>query len=188
MSKKKPHGVQLLIRLVVKDPDGKIIHDTKQKPSKSFVRNFLLTVWGIFDGATHGSYNAGRTIDQILHLEASVGQDDRGIVVGTGDTPPTSTDNSLANQLTEGVGAGNISHSEEIFVAPAIVGPNVDMVVKRPFTNSTGSTITVKEAGIYIRNTYDMITHCHVRDVLVSPEDVPDKCSLTVYYTWRTTV
>ncbi|GAI61618.1 unnamed protein product, partial [marine sediment metagenome] len=56
------------------------------------------------------------------------------------------------------------------------------------FPNNTGSTITIKEAGIYIFSG-GLSYFCIIRDVLGAPGvTVPDKCALTVYYTLRTTV
>lgn len=202
MSEKKPHGVQLLIRAVVKDPDGKIIHDTGQKPSKSFVIQFLEVVYGIFNALAVGGYEITATdgtedyvyvhdqnCNQHFIVDAGVNVSTHGIVVGTGDTAETNTDYKLQTQLTEGVGAGNITHGAMTVGAVAVVGANVDLELKRSFTNNTGSTITVKEAGIYIFLNYStLFYHCIIRDVLVSPIDVPDKCTLTVYYTLRTTV
>lgn len=185
---RKPHGIQLLVRAVVKDPDGKILSDTGQKPSKSFVRNFLRTVYGIFEGVSHGSYVDNRGVDDQMHMEVGVGDDGQGIVVGTGTTPPTNTDSVLESQLTHGTGAGQITHAAGVISAPAIESGNVDMDVTRPFTNNTGTLIIVSEIGIYIARSDVVSKLLHIRDVPASSINVPDKCSLSVYYTWRTTV
>jgi len=197
---KKSHGVQLLIRCVVRDPDGKIITDTGRKPARSFVIQFLEFVYGMIDpsnvsatdlaGAETLFYKTGTPVFALLQIEAVVNDSDYGVVVGTGDTAATNTDYKLETQLTEGVGLGNITHGAQVVGTAAVVGANVDLVLTRAFTNNTGSTITVKEAGIYTE--YSGVTgpfyHCIVRDVLPGSVDVPDKCSLTVIYTVRTTV
>lgn len=196
------HGVRLLIRAVVRDPEGKSISDTGQKPSKSFVINFLKLFHAVFDGptgiyyvkATDGSqdiyYYPGGPCSQYLQIDAPINNGLYGLVVGTGDTAEDNEDYKLETQLTEGVGAGNITHGEVVFEDTAVVGVNVDLVLKRAFSNNTGSTITVKEAGIYNAHLEGGSKHyfCIVRDVLAAPVEVPDKCSLTIYYTLRTTV
>lgn len=206
--KKKPSSVQLLLRAVVKDPDGKIISDSGLEPAKSFVLQFLEFFLAFFSAtgldkkatATDGSEdniwygttqcNVHFFVDAPATLEYGTNW---GIVVGTGDTPATNTDYKLETKLTEGVGAGNINHGDSTVGVAAVVGPNVDLTINRSFTNNTGSTITVKEVGMYSRfkgggSPASGLYHCIIRDVLVAPIDVPDKCSLTVYYTIRTTV
>ena len=138
------------------------------------------------DGAEKYFYRHDYACDYMFQLDAPVNESGYGIVVGTGDTAETNTDHKLETQLTEGMGAGNITHGEQIIGAAAVVGANVDMDIKRAFTNGTGSTITVKEAGVYASLSINY--HCILRDVLSPAVDVPDKCSLTVIYTVRTTV
>ena len=197
MKKGKPAGVQLFIRAVVRDPDGKIINDTGRKPARSFLIQFLEFVRGLGVGtgtinatATDGTedviWKAGVRSDIFYQIGAGINDSDFGIVIGTGDTAVTNTDHKLETQLTEGAGAGNITHGEMIIGTAAVVGTNVDMEIKRAFTNSTGSTITVKEAGLYAFTS--PYYHCTIRDVLSPAVEVPDKCSLTVIYTVRTTV
>lgn len=202
-NKKKAHGIQLLIRCVVRDPDGKVITDTGLKPAKSFLIQFLEAFRAIMythvstnitgtNGAEQQLYASGSDCDRIIRADAPVGEDDYGIVVGTGDTAETNADYALETQLTQGTGAGNISHGVSIVGTAAVVGANVDLELKRAFINLTGSTITVKEAGLYCALLTvpgaDVAWHCFIRDVLAASVEVPDKCSLTVYYTLRTTV
>lgn len=201
--KKKPHGVQLLIRAVVRDPNGKVLSDTGQKPSKSFLIQFLEFFRYLFDGLTGVAtdvfeveetiYNTGGSYqaDTTFLINTGINDSDAGIVVGTGDTAETSTDHKLETQLTEGVGAGNITHGAVVVETTEVVGTNVDLETKRSFPNNTGASITIKEAGVYtriIRPSAPNKFHCIIRDVLSPAIDVPDKCALTVYYTFRTTV
>lgn len=194
---KKGHGVQLLLQMVVRDPDGKIITDTGRKPARSFVIQFLENFYGMalggvytatdVDGAeSNYTYDDWETT-KVFSLDGPVNDDTFGVVIGTGDTAETNTDYALETQLTEGVGAGNITHGAVVFTGTAVVGANVDLEVKRAFTNATGSTITVKEAGLYVI-TFDTYFFCIVRDVLAASVELPDNCSLTVLYTIRTTV
>lgn len=194
---KKGHGVQLLLRMVVRDPEEKIISDTGKKKARSFLIQFLEFLYGFpsttiyratATNGTEQNYVYGTYVcDGVFNVNAAVADYKFGVVIGTGDTAESNTDYALANQLTEGVGAGNISHGAVSFTGTAVVGANVDLEVKRAFTNATGSTITVKEAGVYV-GLADTYFHCIIRDVLAASVEVPDKCSLTVIYTIRTTV
>ncbi|GAH83343.1 unnamed protein product, partial [marine sediment metagenome] len=133
-------------------------------------------------------YNYTRTCSSQFRIGAGINNSKYGLVVGTGVTDPTNTDYKLATQLTEGVGVGNITHGA-VTVGPAgIVGVNVEIETERPFTNNTGSTITIKEAGVYVGLEMFDYYHCIIRDVLETPVVLPNRCSLTVYYTFRTTV
>ena len=199
MKEKKSHGVQLLFRAVVKDPDGKVIHDTGQKPSKSFVIQFLEYFYGLFRGT---SFSATDTLNaeqplfsttvkhsQMFRCDYDVVLDKSGIMVGTGTAALDNEDYKLQTQLTEGAGAGEISHANMIFGDAGVVGPNVDLECHRSFTNNTGSSIAVSECGVYCyRLIAPLISHCLIRDLISPAVTVPDKCSLTIYYTMRTTV
>ncbi|GAI73856.1 unnamed protein product, partial [marine sediment metagenome] len=77
------------------------------------------------------------------------------------------------------------------FVAAAVAAGNVDLVVTRTFTNSSGGSITVREIGIYCFSTDTGAIaryFCIVRDVLATPQAVGNGEILTVQYTLRTTV
>lgn len=201
--KEKTHGVQLLLRAVVTDPDGKVISDTGEKPANSFVIQFLQFIKAMFDGGLPtGGVNQKDTsgVSRRIYvwsyspnvnfrIDAPVNNSLYGVVVGTGDAAESNTDYKLQTQLTEGIGAGNITHASVTFVTTAVVGPNVDLLIKRAFTNNTVSAIIVKETGIYTRHTQTgPYYHCIVRVLFPGPVNVPAKCSLAIYYTMRTTV
>jgi hypothetical protein len=204
----RTHSLQLLLRVAVTDPEGNITYDSGTNPAHSFLIQFLEFIYGMFayvgfpgasldatatDGTEDPIYTYGQGCDAHFNLDAPINNDDYGIVVGTDDTAETNTDYALGAQLTEGVGLGNITHNVMNFETTLETGGNVDFVMHRTFTNNTGSSITVKESGIAIRsylpsaspvNRYHMVAH----DVLPAPRTVADKCGLTVWYTWRTTV
>jgi len=197
---KKEHSLKLLIRTVVTGPDGKVIHDSGQKPSRSYVIQFLELIRYFFDGPATGTatdvtgaesfiYHATWASKDQARVDAPINISTYGIVVGSSNTAETNTDFKLGTQMTEGTGAGQITHNEcTIDAIAAIVGANVDLVIKRSFTNNTGALRTVKEVGIYVVMIGQNKFHCLTRDVLGAPIDVPASCSLTVYYTMRTTV
>lgn len=198
----KAHSLQLLLRLVVTDKDGKIISDTGQKPAKSFLIQYLEFWYGAFRGVNYSCtdiynaetpiYEGARASTSVFRLDGPVGNNLYGIVVGTnaGSTPEDNENYKLDTQILHGAGAGQLTHNACTWDAPAIVGVNVECEGKRSFTNNSGATVTVKEVGVYACGSIDVGTkryHCIIRDV-VADKDVPDLCSLTVYYTLRTCV
>ena len=198
MKEKKANGVQLLLRAVVKDPEGKILSDTGKKPSKSLVIQFLEFIYAMFnfdadlsatatDGTEDKIYDGDVDCEYHLRVDAALNVALYGIVVGTGTTPETNTDYKLETQITEGTGAGQLTHGTTTIADAAVVGANVDLEVTRTFTNGSGNTITVTEAGIYTKQGAGFY-HCIIRDVLGAGIDVTNKCSLSVIYTLRTTV
>lgn len=203
--KRKPATIQVLVRAVVRDKDGKIIYDSGQKPSESFVRSFLRFFGGLFDAVKTSEpdiTNTSRVIidtdqsatwsycDQFFRCDGGAGVQTKGIMVGSGTTAPTNTDYALETRIAHGVGAGQLQYGTMTFGAVAVVGVNVDLELQRTFTNGSGATITVREVGIYVYQndpSETAATHMICRDVITAV-GVPDKCALTVYYTLRTTV
>jgi len=197
----KAHGVQLLLRAIVRDPDGNVISDTGRKPSRSFVIQFLEFIYIMFKaiadystrtditGAENYYYRDAWQCVNHLRLDAEINNSLYGLVVGTGDTAETNTDYKLETQLTEGAGVGEITHGAMVIGTAGVAGANVDLVMNRAFTNNLGAAIVVKEAGMYVRQTYSPgYSFCIVRDVFPGPVNVPDRCSLMIIYTMRTTV
>jgi len=195
--KNKTHGVQLLLRAVVTDPDGKVISDTGEKPAQSFLIQFLELVFLWFRGSL-GKQSATQidgTEDYIYWGEgaayvwfpADANDGSRGVVIGTGDTAVTNTDYKLENKIAEGSGATQMTHGAVTVNTTGVVGANVDLLITRSFTNNSGGAITVKEAGFYVEIDIPTVYpfFCMTRDTLSAP--VPDKCSLTLHYTLRTT-
>lgn len=200
---KKAEKIGLFLRIVVKDEHGKVVKDTGEMESKSYVLQFLQYIYGFMrnlditakDTSNNNTliFDADRFCNEEAQIGAPINNSTYGVVIGT-DTPHvalSNTDYKLASQLTEGVALGQITHNESIvFAVPAIVGANVDEVLSRSFTNLTGATISVKEAGIYV-NTFWLSAnryYCVIRDLVSPAVDVPNLNSITVFYTIRTTV
>ncbi len=200
MKKQKTNGIKLLIRMVVKDSKGRVIQDTGQDPAKSFVIQFLKWLGGVFEstninatditGAPKNIVSTIRKSFEMARVDALVNDATHGIVVGTGDAAVDNTDIALETKIAHGSGAGQLTHGAQGIEAVAVVGANVDLELKRAFTNNSGGAIIVKEVGLYMKSkqngtyAYFMV----IRDVLAPAITVPDMCSLTIYYTLRTTV
>jgi len=97
MKEKKANGIQLLLRAVVTDPDGKVVSDTGQKPARSFLIQFLEFIFAMFDGAwkyataTNGGEDPigsdGFSVNRQLRIDGQINESWKGIVVGTGTRP-----------------------------------------------------------------------------------------------------
>jgi len=196
------YGLGLFYRLELRDRQGNLVWRSRWRKSRSYVLQFLKHIKSAMENvnvstkATNGTTYTIRRPDYgpYYFMVAWAGEDTDayGIVVGTGTTAAANDDYKLESQCTQGTGANQFDHGameEEADVA--VVGSNVDWVIRRSFYNLSGSDITVGEVGIYVRtkctddNVHDF---CIVRDVLASPVTVSDGYTLTVKYTLRTTV
>lgn len=192
--------MKLYYRMLKHDPDGSLVKDTGMLPSGSYVIQFLELIHGLFDGLTVNATDVGEVERMLLFttgaipnygsMKALALDDTYGVVVGTNDGV-TAEDNEnfkLDTKIAHGAigAAGTMNYRDVIFVAPRVVGPNVDFDVARPFVNETDATITVKEIGLICKNHLNSYYHLLLRDV-VTDEDVEADYTLTVVYTLRTT-
>jgi len=76
-----------------------------------------------------------------------------GIQVGTGVTAVTPTDTALATRILHGRAAGQLEYGGCELVGIAFVNPNGEFTIRRYFTNLSGGSITVNEAGIHSAGT-----------------------------------
>lgn len=187
------NSIGLYYQLTVSDKKtGKIIRKTKLKRSKSFVLQFLqileiqmfpsvnVTITDISGNSYSSADNVGN-----FSCEGAVGNTNQGTVVGTGTTTETNTDTAMETLIAHGVGAGQLSYGATSKTTTAEVGANVDFIITRTFTNSSGGSINVTEAGLhclYNGTRYGLA----IRDVF-SAVAVGNGQVLTVTYTLRTT-
>jgi hypothetical protein len=195
----------LYYRTIVTDKNGKVVKRSRWRKSRSFVIAYLQHI----DSALAHAYGSpllsvsikdtggvirtipgGSDAKTIMACFAPDNDDTYGIVVGTGTTAPTNTDYNLGAKIAHGTGAGQLDYGAHSRTAPTVVGANVDYVISRSFYNGSGASITVNEIGIIV-STYDTGVFQRffliVRDV-IAPVTVNDTQTLTVQYTWRTTV
>ena len=192
--------LELYYRMLKHDPDGVLVKDTGLIPSGSYVIQFLELIQAVFDGINKDAtdvngaeqliYRLDQTLYWYVKVQAPALDDTYGIVVGTnaGTTAEDNENYALDTKiLHSAIGdAGKMNYRDGSFVAPRVVGPNIDFDVNRAFINETGSTITVKEIGIIKKNSHITKYHLLLRDV-VTDEPVDDAETLTVIYTLRTT-
>ena len=209
MSKKslEPAKVELLVRLVVTNKDGTVESDTGHIKSHSFVKQFLEVICAymlqgglaspyqsIHDVSNNAisipsiGYGIGR--DRIMTIHGAIDDITKGIVVGTGTNAEGNTDYALQTICAQGSGSNQFDYGEQGFTEPAVVGANVDFVLTRALYNASGSSITVNEIGIYMVVSPSITGYayfCAVRDAITGVAVAATK-TLTVQYTWRTTV
>ena len=195
--------VTLYKRLVLSEK-GRVIKDSGWKPSRSYVLQFLQWVYCMNDDLNDLSMrDTGNTLRTVLedtvcqffdhmgYVMAGAGVDTYGIVVGTGTAAEDNADYALQTQIAHGSGAGQLEYGGQQETDPAIVGPNVDLLLTRNFVNASGDSITVEEIGLYVR-IYDEELIPAARYFLflrdLETQAVANGQTLTVIYTLRTTV
>lgn len=186
-------------RLIITDPNGKVVHDTGEKPSHSYVIQFLELVYSVTSGTAVTATDTSNAETTILALatcssfgrvDAAQGDDNYGIQVGL-NTGATAEDNenytidTLIDHSDVGA-AGDMNYQSVTFVAPVVDGANVDFDITRPFLNESGNPITVDEITLVCKNSGDTKYHLLMRDTGMS-QAVADANTLTVVYTLRST-
>lgn len=185
-------------RMLQHDADGNLVKDSGLLPSHSYVLQFLEMIEGLFnridknakdvDGASSAIITAGTPISNRGRVDAGIGADTYGIVVGTnaGSTPEDNENYKLDTKILHSATGegGKLNYRDVSFLAPVEAAGNIDLDITRPFINESGSTITVKEIGIISAGGG---YHLLLRDI-VTDEAVADGSTLTVVYTLRTTV
>jgi len=120
---------------------------------------------------------------------AAAGDQNKGIMVGTGTTAPTIDDYQLGTRITHGTAAGQLQHGGVAFGLPASDPTTSQFTITRDFANASGGSITVNEIGLYVRasavdygggygDRYFMV----IRDVIAGGLAVPNGQTLTVNY------
>jgi len=203
------NNIDVKLTIIVKDKDGKIIKQHKQR-SHSFVSNFvsilatlMLNPYNTYNNAypikdlsgTTQSLNAiNESADEVLTMLDNANDSTYGIVVGTGTATPTPQDYKLENQIQNGTGSGQLSYgTHSISPTPtnlSISNNTILFQVSRTFQNQSGASIIVSEVGIIAEtnistssasgtNDYVLIIH----DLLSSPITIPNNAVLTIVYT-----
>ena len=186
-------------RIIIQDHSGRVEYDSGLEPSNSFVIAFLEHLYGAHAEVNVTIEDRGNTPMlvpspdsmpiAVVRMKVNAPDDEGayGLVVGTGTAAEANTDYKLATKIDHGTGAGQLDHGAHNWTVPAVVGSNVDMVVSRSFYNGSGSSITVREIGIFCRSNPSW-NFLLARDVLSTPTTVNHTQTLTLQYTLRTTV
>lgn len=191
----------------VRDKTGKVTF-SKSGQSKSLLRNFIYWLQSKFTMTAYTGYanawtapdtgNTSRTFPfgsvvpegEFGYFGALTAIEASGLRVGSLDTAVTPVDFEMAALIHHGTAAGNLSYGAHTVEAVTVVGQNSSFRVSRPFTNSTGNTVTVKEIGaaMGLNDTGNALRYlCYLRDVLPASVPVPDGSTFTLRYTFTVT-
>lgn len=103
--------------------------------------------------------------------------------VGDGDTPPTSEDYALDNDITSSFSNVTISS-----VSTTATSENTTITYIITGTNSTSDTLTIREIGyvkdIYYSQSFNTVPVLMAREVLDEPIVVEPNQTFTINFTW----
>lgn len=188
-------GIKLFIEKIVTDnKTGKVVYRNKTV-SESFVLQFLqfleVQVYPSVDVNIQDFTDTTRACQDhatSFKAEGAVTDDQTGIIVGTGTTPVASNDVAMETLIAHGTAAGELSYGAMSKTTTAIVGVNVDLIMTRTFNNGSGSTINVTEVGIQCYGYYGAASAFLIVHDVSTAVPVANGQTLTVNYTFRTTV
>ncbi|MCX6653690.1 MAG: hypothetical protein NTY03_01070 [Candidatus Bathyarchaeota archaeon] len=81
---------------------------------------------------------------------AGSGVDSFGIVVGTDNTSEDAEDDNLVQKCAQGTGVGQLQYGTCVVSNAVNASGTMSFSVARQIANNSGSTITVKEVGLYL--------------------------------------
>ncbi|MBA7611737.1 hypothetical protein ES703_18966 [subsurface metagenome] len=186
---------ELWYSVVVRDRKGKILSRERRR-SRSFLKQWnqlvylhLSMVASLTMTDIGGVSRAGTRSKYSFRMNAPIANINYGIVIGTDNTAVLISDYALGARIAEGVGAGQMNYQASSVATSVVAAPTCGWIASRAIVNNSGLTITVREAGIYGWLTeFSSWWVALVRDVLGTPQDVPDGGSMTINYTLRVSV
>jgi len=179
--------------------NGRILSDTGRVEAHSFTKQFSQLLYNvrIFGlsrftptpvlDITNTSRSVFTHMRNAFRTDAGTGVVTQGIVVGTGTTAESIDDVVLATPIAHGTGSGQLQYGTMTFGAPATDATTTTMRFTRVFTNGSAGVVTVKEIGLYGRDTTASISYLLIRD-LTSDQNIGVGQQLTVNYDLVTTI
>lgn len=171
---------------------------------KSLVANFLQRIYNQYNNGDtdfavptapfSARNNVGvRTTGSILsvtgatiNINGNANDSTKGIVIGTGSTAVTPSDYVLVSQCVQGVGANQFQHgAQSAPIGTGVSGSVTSFQLRREFVNGSGSSIAVREIGIY--GEYSGSFFMDYREVLGSADNVPNGSTYRVDITFSIT-
>ena len=199
---------KIFIALEVRDQSGKVIHRRRER-GHSWVRNYynmLVAHAGFLPCNSDmnlriqrqgGQWCGHSSMYSVLNLgwwRGAAGNHNRGILIGTGTTPPTLDDYALEAKITHGTGEGQMLYQQQAEHQHEVISGGWRTTMVRQFNNNSGASIYVAETGIMgqmysqINGSgyycYDVLVCRNVHDPAV---EVPHGGLLTVTYTIEVT-
>jgi len=199
--KRKPTMMQVRYDVEVRDRNGKLISKTSGF-SRSFLRLWIRMLRTMMNARGYGT-DTGETLTNtagsgvtfrsarstaeaygLLGVRAVSADSAYGTMVGTSDVAFDKTHYGLQAKIAHGGGANQLLYGEVTVEDYFEWNSNARFRVIRAFSNTGGVTVTVKEIGIALWNQTGSLSNYFMvcRDVLASPQSVPDGATLTVRY------
>lgn len=91
--------------------------------------------------------------NNFFDCKGSIGDDECGIVIGTGSTAVSVSDYWLDTEIEHGTGVGQMSYAQGSISAVNVLGTTCSVDINRAFTNNSGGAIVVTETGLVARTT-----------------------------------
>lgn len=189
----------VFITLKVRDKNGVLVFDDTQR-GHSWTRNFY-NIFHTFPasftptGSTYGagylsSKQTGGTVTNptlsgaAVHMKGLVNNAAYGIVAGTGNTAFSVEQNALAAIVGHGSGTGQLVYAADATPAAVYTSGTKSWVatLSRVLNNNSGGSITIKETGLYGRESSASTNFMLERSVLDPTVDVANGAQLKVTY------
>ena len=191
------------INMKVHMPNGELVHDLDML-SRSWVRHaynvMACQFMALNAAAGGGTFGAGKiagksisglvigsgilTIYDASHQIGGIGVDDRGIVIGTGNTAESFESYTLVTRILNGITATKMTHNAQSAATFSYDAgtKKATSIASRIFNNNSGAQIDVKEVGWYVYDNPSSNPVMLSRDLLSPPVPVVNTAQLTVTY------
>jgi hypothetical protein len=199
----EPGELGAVLEWTITRPDG-TLREQQVKKSESYVRQFvdllmvqMMAVSEMLPSFIRDVNNALREVavsSLNFQATAAANDDSYGIVVGSGNTPPTINDFALQTKVANGVGAGQLQYGGVTFGLPTSNLTTSHFTVTRNFANASGNPIAIYEIGLYVKGNAPLpwlnnrgssssrYNFCTIRDVIVAGISILNGETLTVNY------
>ena len=186
-NKKSDRTFEVLLSATIFDPKSKkIIRRYPPIRPHSFLTQYAKLLYGQFNAIDQpimtpaGTTSTPNNGQLSMRLNAPVNDTSYGIVIGSSDQEVSIDDYKLITQLTT-----NIQHSATSVNLEAIDANTWQIHATRSFTNNTGTTISIKEVGLY---TYTQYGSKHAIDRTLFSKSVAAGKGITLTYTFEVKV
>jgi len=155
-------STRLYLEYELIDGNGRLLRKGKRR-ANSFVGNIIALLWSLMTSknALSNQYigvsrtgivdtgNTARSLTISTRANAGAGDHTFGICVGTGTTAVALDQYNLASPITHGTAAGQLLYG--ITTIESLIKGTTEWLFRiiRSFSNSTDSTITVNEVGLF---------------------------------------
>ena len=185
---------ELALNYTLRDYDshGKLVYQVT-RPAHSYVQAFLQMFYSQATQVTFSMIDTGNTarttgvLANSFTVSAGIGITTYGIVAGTGSTAVTEADYKIGSLIANGTGSGQLSYSNVSVTLPVTVNGTTSFTTSRTLSNSSGSTITINEIGLYCA-TGSTYYFCLVHDIIAGGQAVQTGHTLTITYTIAVTI